>query len=75
MESKDEIYIEFKIKRSDVEARFAETEKLATDRSMVLIGDALRATPVEKLKEVILSFLLSELREATREKLREKGSV
>lgn len=72
MDNKDDIYLTIQIKRSDVEARFAETGKPASARSMEIIGECLRETPVEELKEVILTSLLSGIRTSTRATLKER---
>lgn len=61
----DELYFRVEVRRSDVEALFARTGKPAADRSMELIGECLRDTDEEKLKEVILRTLLTSIREAT----------
>jgi len=73
MGDKDDIYLTIQIKRSDVEARFAETGTPSTDRSMEIIGDCLRETPVEQLKEAILTQLLLAMRTSIRATLKERN--
>jgi len=73
METEDEIYLTMTITRSDVEARFAKNGTPAKARSMEFIGDCLRETPVDMLKEAILDCLLVDIAKATRAKLKEKG--
>ena len=68
----DEIYFTFEVRRSDVEAVFAETGTPALPRSVEIIGDCLRDTPVDELKRVILDQLLGHITEATRAILKKK---
>jgi len=68
----DEIYFTLAIGRSDVEALFAETGKPALPRSVEIIGDCLRETPIDDLKRLILDQLLGHITEATRAILKQK---
>jgi len=72
MAEKDHTYLTIRIKRSDVEARFAETGKPASPRSMELIGKCIRETPIEELKEAVLTVLLSNIRDSARHNLERK---
>lgn len=71
----DEIYFTIQIRRSDVEARFAETGTPAKPRSIEIIGDCLRDTDVftkNAFKWSILNLLLADIEVASRQKLAEK---
>jgi hypothetical protein len=68
----DEIYFTFAIRRSDVEAIFAETGAPALPRSVEIIGDCLKDTPVDELKRLVLDLLLGHITEATKAILKKK---
>jgi len=72
MAEKDETYLTIRIKKSDVEARFEETGKPASTRSMELIVDCIRETPIDELKEAVLTVLLSNIRDSVRHSLERK---
>lgn len=68
----DEVYFTLAFRRSDVEAIFAETGTPALPRSVEIIGNCLRDTPIDELKRTILDGLLGSIRDASKAILQEK---